>query len=64
MLNQSYYNILSDTKNRYDGDSVHERVEVDYVVREIHGRTDFSYTATAGDVSLLYHLLSCYWNMC
>ena len=53
MLNQSYNNILSASNNRYDGDSVRERVEVDYVVREIHGRTDFSYTATAGDVSLL-----------
>ncbi|XP_019850527.1 PREDICTED: uncharacterized protein C1orf101-like isoform X1 [Amphimedon queenslandica] len=34
----------------YDGSTLNERVGVDFVVREIHGRTDFSYTATADDV--------------
>ena len=41
---------------RYDGDTLLEEVEVDFVVWELNGRTDFGYTATANRVSpLLTH---------
>jgi hypothetical protein len=36
----------------YDGDVLVREVDADYVVWEVHGRTDFQYTATASQVSL------------
>lgn len=36
----------------YDGDELVREVDADYVVWEVHGRTDFQYTATASQVSL------------
>ena len=35
----------------YDGDQFIKEVEVDFVVWELHGRTDFGYTASAHKVS-------------
>lgn len=37
--------------NSYDGNNFKSEVEVDFVLREIHGRTDIGYSATAKDVS-------------
>ena len=34
----------------YDGDELVREVDADYVVWEVHGRTDFKYTATASQV--------------
>ena len=38
---------------RYDGDQYVTEVDADYVLWEVHGRKDFRYTATAGQVWLL-----------
>ena len=37
----------------YDGDVLVREVDADYVVWEVHGRTDFQYTAIASQVSLV-----------
>ena len=37
--------------NRYDGNNLISEVKVEFVLREIHGRTDIGYSATAKDVS-------------
>lgn len=35
---------------RYDGDEIISEVDADYVMWEVHGRTDFRYTSTASQV--------------
>ena len=43
--------VLSLVVCRYDGDDLLEEVNADFVVWEVHGRHDYSYTATAKKVA-------------
>ena len=46
----SFTHIDTFVLQRYDGDVYLEEVDADFVVWEIHGRHDYSYTATAKKV--------------
>ena len=41
---------ISIASSSYDGDELIREVDADYVVWELHGRTDFQYASTASQV--------------
>lgn len=43
----------------YDDNQFLSEVDADFVIWELHGRTDFGYTATAEEVSTMHILIAC-----